>query len=104
MVVEVGGAVHGVDDEEYYLCLLDGEVHLAVDLRLEDVVGVDHPSACVDDGEFDAVPVDLAVLAVACGAGGGVDDGCACLCETVEEGGFAYVGAAYYCYEHLSIG
>lgn len=47
-----------------------------------------------DDGEFHAVPVDLAVLAVTSGTGRGVDDGRAAAGQSVEKGGLAHVGAS----------
>ena len=49
VVVEVGDAVHGVDHKEYFVGLLYGELHLFVDFAFENVVGVDNPTAGVDD-------------------------------------------------------
>ena len=75
MVVEVGDSVHGVDDKQDYVGLLDGEFDLFVDFRLEDVFRVYHPTAGIDYRELVAGPVNLAVLPVAGCAGGGVGDG-----------------------------
>ncbi len=49
MVVEVGHAVHGVDDEKDFVGLLDCELYLLVDLGFEYVFRVDNPAAGVDD-------------------------------------------------------
>ena len=98
MVVEVGDAVHGVDDEEDDVGLLDGQLDLLVDLAFEDVLAVDHPAAGVDNRKFASLPVHLAVLAVAGGAGGFVDNGRAAFGEAVEEGRLTHVGATYYGY------
>ncbi len=49
MVVEVGCAVHGIDHEKNHVGLLDGEGHLAVDFRFKDVIGIDNPTAGIDN-------------------------------------------------------
>ncbi len=49
MVVEIGDAVGGVYNEEDDVGLFDGDVHLFVDFLLEDIFGVYHPTAGVDD-------------------------------------------------------
>jgi len=84
MVVKVGHAVHGIDHKQYFVGLLYGKLHLLVDFRLEDVVGIYHPAAGIYNREFLAVPVDFAVLAVARGARRRVGDGGACLRQAVE--------------------
>ena len=99
MVVQIGNAVHGVDHEEDFVGLLDGDVHLLVDLFLEHVVGIDHPSAGVDDGEFTSAPFDLAILAVAGCSGRRVDYGLAGFGQAVEQRGFAHIRAPYYSYK-----
>ena len=101
MVVKVGDSVHRIDYEKNLVGLLDCKLNLLVDFGFEDIVGVHHPAAGVDDREFLSGPVDLSILAVAGGAGGVVDNGCACLSKAVEERGLAHVGAPHYCY-HLS--
>ena len=98
LVVEVGDAGGRIDHEEDYISLFDGDMHLLIDLLFEDIIGIDHPAAGVDDRELAALPVDLAILAVACGAGSVIDDGAACLRQTVEEGRLPYIGSPYYCY------
>ncbi len=60
--------------------------NLTADFVLEDVFGVDRVAARVDDREFLAVPVGLAVVAVARGAGRRVHDGFALADQPVEEG------------------
>jgi hypothetical protein len=95
MIVEVGDAVHRVDNEQDLVGLFYGEMHLLVDLSFKDVVGVDYPATGVDNGKFAAVPIHVAILAVARGAGGFVDDCRTRFCQAVEKGGFAHVRAAY---------
>ena len=104
MIVEVGDAVICVDHENHLVGLLDGHGYLFVDFLFEDVVGVDHPAAGVDDRKFAATPFHFAILAVAGGAGRGVYDGLTRLGEAVEEGGLAHIGAPYDSYKltHIS--
>ena len=49
MVVEVGDAVGHVDHKENHVGLLNGYAHLLIDFFFKYVVGINHPSACVDD-------------------------------------------------------
>ncbi len=49
MVVEVGNAVHGIDHKKYFVGLLYGELYLLVYFRFENILGVNHPTAGVDD-------------------------------------------------------
>ena len=91
VVVEVGDAVHRVNHEENDIGLFDGQFNLFVDFALEDVFAIDYPSSGVYYGEFNAVPVDFAVLSVARGPGCGVGDGRACLGKAVEERRLAYI-------------
>ena len=101
--VHGGEAFAGVDKEEDDVGLVDGEGHLLAYLDLELVVATHDVAAGVDDGEVFAVPVGVAVLAVAGDAGDGVDDGVAAFGEAVEEGGLADVGASDYSYDvHVS--
>ena len=85
LVVKVGDAVLDVHDKEDDVGLLDGDVHLLVDLVLKDVLAVDYPSAGVHNRHFHAVPLHLTVLAVAGGAAGVVDDGVTRLREAVKQ-------------------
>ena len=87
-------AFAGVDEEEDDVGLVDSEGYLATDFDFEFVVAAHDVAAGVDDGEVLAVPVGVAVLAVAGDAGGGVDDGVAAFGEAVEEGGLADIGAS----------
>ena len=82
--VPVGHAVLDVAQEEHQVGLLRGDDDLLADLLLEDVVRVDHPAARVDDGELTAVPLALAVLAVARRTGLVAHDGLPALCQSVE--------------------
>ena len=97
--VEVGDTRRDLDQKEDDVCLVDGQQYLAADFVLEDVLRVDRIAARVDDRELLAVPVGAAVVAVARGAGRGVDDGLTLADEPVEKGAFADIGAAYYCYK-----
>lgn len=97
--VEVGDARRHLDQKEDDIRLVDGQQHLAADFVLKDILRVDRIAARVDDRELLAVPVGAAVVAVARGTGRGVDDGLALADEPVEEGAFADVGTAYYCYK-----
>ena len=98
LLVEVGDAVFDVDQEENEVGLFGGKRHLFAYFAFEDVVGVNHPAAGVDDGELLLAPFALAVLTVARGAGLVADDGLAGARQTVEKGRFADVGPAYYRY------
>ena len=100
MVIEVRDAVHGVNNEKNLVGLLYRELYLLVDFRFEDVFRVDNPAAGVDNREFAAVPVNVAILAVTRRARFHVGYGRAAFCKSVEEGGFPYVGAPHYGY-HL---
>ena len=86
LIIEVGHSVGGIDHEKDNVSFLYGYLHLLVDLALEDILRVDHPSAGVDDRELLPTPVDHAILAVARGAGRVVDYGLARLRQTVEQG------------------
>ena len=74
MVVEVRDTIHGIDHKKYFIGLLYGQIYLLVDFRFKYIIGVNHPSAGIDDGEFLAVPVHFAVLAVARRSGGRIHD------------------------------
>ena len=97
--VEVGDAGRNLDKKENDVGLVDGQHHLAADFVLEDVFRIDRVTARVDHRKLLAVPVGLAVVAVARGAGRRVDDGFALADQAVEEGALAHVRASYDCYE-----
>ena len=97
--VQVGDARRDLHDEENYVRLVDGQQHLAADFILENIVRIDRVAARVDHGKFAAVPVALAVVAVARGAGRRIDDGLAFAHEAVEEGALADVRTSYDCYQ-----
>ncbi len=97
--VEVGDACRDFHQEQDYIGFVDGQQHLTADFVLEDVFGVDRVAARVDDREFLAVPVGLAVVAVARGAGRRVHDGFALADQPVEKGALAHVRASDDCYE-----
>ena len=75
-----------IDKEEDDVSLVDSEGDLLANLDLEFVVAAHDVAAGVDDREVLAVPVGVAVLAVAGDAADGVDDSVATLGEAVEEG------------------
>ena len=64
-----------VDDEHDDVGLGDGEPGLLLDRGLDRVVGVELEAAGVDDDEAPAVPLGVAVEAVAGRAGAVLDDG-----------------------------
>ena len=78
----------------YVTCEVNGEP-LMIDFFLENVVGVDYPTAGVDNRKFLSCPVNLSVLAVASCTRFVVDNGLTALREPVEQGRFAYIGATY---------
>jgi hypothetical protein len=80
MVVEVGNAVHGINDKEDYIGLLDRECYLLVDFAFKYVFGVYYPTSGVYDGKFVSRPFDFAILAVASCAGSAVNDSGAGFC------------------------
>ena len=96
LLVEVGDAVLDIDHEEHHVGFLDGDEHLLADLLLEDVVGVDHPAAGIDDGELASAPFALAVLAVAGGARFLGHNGMTCFRQPVKQGRFAHIGPPNY--------
>ena len=83
-----------LDHEEHEVRLVDGDLDLRADGRLEDVVGVCGVAAGVHDGELPAAPFAAAVMAVAGHTGGVVNDGLPHADQAVEEGGFADIGPA----------
>ncbi len=97
--VEVRDSGAYLHEEEDHVGLVDGQHHLTADFVFEDVVGIDGVAARVDDGKLLAVPVGLAVMAVAGGSGRRVDDGLPFAHEAVEEGAFADVRTAHDCYK-----
>ena len=58
-------SVADVDDEKDNVGFFDGYANLLVDFAFEDVFGVDHPTAGVDNREFLTAPIHFAVLTVA---------------------------------------
>ena len=98
MVIQVRDTVGSIHHEEDYIRFVHRHVYLLVYFLLENILGVHHPAAGVDNRELPAAPVHLAVLSVARGAGRGVYYCGACLRQAVEEGGLAYIGASYYRY------
>jgi len=97
--VEVGDAGAYLHEEEDHVGLVDGQQDLTADFVLENILRIDGVPARVDDGKLLAVPVGLAVMAVAGGSGRRVDDGLPFAHEAVEEGAFADVRTAHDCYK-----
>ena len=69
---------------------------MLTDLLLENVIGVDHPAACINDRKFMAHPLALAILAVASSTCHIANDGMASTGEAIEECGLTHIGAAHY--------
>ena len=97
--IEVGDAGSDLHEEQDDVGLVDGQQHLTADFILEDIFRIDGVPARVDHGEFFAVPVRFAVVAVAGGSGRRIDDRLPLAHEAVEEGAFADVRTAHDCYK-----
>ncbi len=63
--VQIRDAIQYIDDEQDHVRLLDSHFYLLVDLLLENILRVNHPSACVNQRKLLAGPLHLAVLTVA---------------------------------------
>ena len=98
-LVEVGDAGRNLHQKEDHVGLVDGQQYLTADFVFENILRIDGVPARVDDGKLLAVPVGLAVMAVAGGSGRRVDDGLPFAHEAVEEGAFADVRTAHDCYK-----
>ena len=94
LLVDGRDARRGVDDEQDDVGLLDREQHLLADGGLEALGRARHEPARVHEVERAAVPLDVAVEAVARHAGLVVHDRVAALGEAVEERALAHVGPA----------
>ena len=75
LLVGRGHPGRGIDDEHDDVRLGDGQPGLLLDARLDGVVGIQLEAARVDDHEAPAVPLGIAVQAVARRAGPVLDDG-----------------------------
>ena len=96
VLIHGGESFAGVDEEKDDVGLIDGQRYLLPDFHLKFVVAPHDVAAGVDDGESFAVPIGMAVLAIAGDASGFIDDGVTALGEAVEEGGLADVRASNY--------
>ena len=94
--LEVGRRQPGrrVDEEQDDVRLGDGEARLLLDARLDRVVRVELEPARVDDDEAPAVPLGVAVEAVAGRPGAVLDDGRPLAEEPVEQRALADVRSA----------
>jgi hypothetical protein len=92
-LVDVRRADRHVDDDHDHVGGLHGDFRLGGDGGGA-VAGVGLPAAGVDDGEAAAVPLGVVGDAVAGHAGHVLDDRLAAADDAVDQGGFAYVGAA----------
>ncbi len=99
MVVEVCDTVHGIDNEQDFISLLDSHSHLLVDFLFKNIVGIYHPSTGIYNREFPTAPVYFAILAVAGCSRRRVDDGLTSLRQAVEKSRFTHIGPTYDCYE-----
>ena len=59
LIIEIGDTMNGIDDKEYDIGLFDSNCYLLVDFFLENVVGVDYPTAGVDNRKLLSCPVNL---------------------------------------------
>ena len=98
VLVPVGQTGCNVNKEEHQVGLFGGYNHLLAYFFFKDVIRLYHPSSGVDNGKLLSVPLALAVLTVACGAGGVADDSTTRLCESVKKRRLTYIRASYYCY------
>ena len=98
VLIPVGKSGLHVNDEEHHVSLLGCHYHLLADGILEDVVALHDPSAGVYYRKLASVPLALAVLAVACCAGGVANDCLTCLGQAVEQCRLAHVRASHYCH------
>ena len=98
ILVKVGQTVLDIYQEQHQVSLFSGHNHLLTNLLLEDVVTVDHPTASIYYRELAAIPLALAILAVACGTCLVAHDGSATVGQSVKQGGLAYIRASYYRY------
>ena len=57
--VQIRDAIQYIDDEQDHVRLLDSHFYLLVDLLLENILRVNHPSACVNQRKLLAVPSTL---------------------------------------------
>ena len=94
--VDVGGGEFGaaVDDHDDGVGFIESEAGLAEDFGGDLGVVVGDDTTSIDKAGGAALPADFAVDAIAGDAGLVADDGAARAGEAIEEGGFAYVGAA----------
>ena len=91
-----GKTLFGVDKEKYDVGFVDGEGYLFANLYLELVVATHDIATSVDDGEILAVPVGMAILAVAGHARGLIDDRFALFDKAIEQCRLAHIRASYY--------
>ena len=96
--IEIRNARLDLNHKENQVGLVDSEHNLTADIILENIVGIDGITARVDNRELLAVPVGLAVVAVASGASCLVNDGLTVANQAVEQSRFAHIGATYDCY------
>ena len=96
--IVVGDAGGGLDHEEDHISLVDGYLHLAADGGLEDIIRIRSITSGVHHRKLAPVPVGLAIVAVPGNTCGIVHNRLAHTYQAVEEGAFADVRPAYYCY------
>ena len=92
LLVDIGDADGGIDDEQHGVGDLDRDLGLSRD-ALGETAGVGIPAAGVDDGERTTVPDRVVVDAVAGDSGHVFDDGFAAADDAVDERGLADVGS-----------
>ena len=97
--IVVGYARGGLDHEDDYVGLIDGDSHLTAYGSLEHVLAANRVAAGVDHRKLAAVPVGASVMTVAGHARGVVHDCLSHSYQPVEEGGFTHVRPSYYRYQ-----
>ena len=87
-----------ITDEKNQIGLFRGNDHLLTDFLLEYIIRIDDPAACIHDGELTAIPVALAILAVAGGTSFIADNRLTTFRKSVEKRRLAHIGTSYNCY------
>ena len=93
--VQIGDPGRHFDQKQNHVGLLDGQHHLLADFLLENILSAQRVSARIDHRKLAAVPVGLAVMAVARRTGRIVHDRLAHADQAVEQRALADVRTAH---------
>ena len=96
-IVVGGDAAAHVRYQHDHVCPVDGDLSLSAHLRQDHVVRVRLDTAGIHYHKFPTPPLALAVDPVTGDPRGVLHDGEPLPDELVEQGGFAHIGAPYYC-------